>query len=212
MNQVTQSIIITSSSPWCAAIRSRLGRANHVPTSTAYRWARSPEVCRAVDAARRRVIDQAASILAGHADWAFDQIAKIAREADSESVRLAAYRTILSHSPGFSRSMKLNDVARSPNSTPLGEADGHAARHAPRPSRIRKGRLERRLARVEAAVRGRAGSAGMNSELPTAGNRTKSKQRVTHRGVISSLPLVSEGSRPTCAQVENRDSGDMENR
>jgi hypothetical protein len=36
--------------------------------------------------------------------------------------------------------------------------------------------------------------------------------RTFRREVRFSLPLDPEGSRPTCAQVETRDSGDMENR
>jgi hypothetical protein len=186
-------------------------RANHVPKSTAYRWARSPEVRRTVEAARRCVIERAAGILAARADWACGQIEKIATNAESQSVRLQAYRA-LSSERGLSRFMKLNDLARFPDSTPLGEAYVHPARQVPRPLGYRSGHLERRLARLEADIRGRTGTAVLSSELATAWNKTKRKQRASDRGVLFTLPLVSEGSRPACAQVENRDLGDTENR
>jgi hypothetical protein len=214
-------------------------RANNVPKSTVYRWARSPEVRRTVEAARRGVIERAAGILASRADWALDQLAKIARNAESESVRLAAYRT-LTFEMGLSRFRKLNPLARFPDSTPLGEAyfdparreprppgimmsdcalrandlssDVHPARREPRPPGIRKGHLKRRIARLEAQFRGLDGRAVPGSELPKAGNASKCKQRASRRNVIPSLPPVSGECRPTCAQGENRDSGDKENR
>ena len=57
-------------------------RANQVPRSTAYRWARSPEVRKVVEACRHRMIERAVDILAGRASWAWagDQIASIAIE------------------------------------------------------------------------------------------------------------------------------------
>jgi hypothetical protein len=153
------------------------GRVNHVPESTVYRWARSPEVRRAVEAARRRVIDRAADILAWRDDRLAEQIATIARNATSQPMRLQACRALLS------------DM---------------------RVSRFRE--LERRLARVEKRVFGQAESAVRGSELADAGKATERKQRASRRDVRFSLPLDPEGSRPTCAQVETRDSGDMENR
>ena len=64
--------------------------ANDVPRRTAYRWASEPAVRAAVESYRRRVIDRAVGRLAKHATWAADTIAKLAKDAQSESVRLSA--------------------------------------------------------------------------------------------------------------------------
>jgi hypothetical protein len=70
--------------------------ANGVSERTAQRWASEPGVRAEVEAFRRGNLDQAINRMSGRAVWAIDQIAKLARHAKSESVRLAALRSILS--------------------------------------------------------------------------------------------------------------------
>ena len=72
-------------------------RANQVPERTAYRWARDPKVRTAVEAWRRRALDRAVGRMARRATWAADQIADLGATAESESVKLAALRTIFSN-------------------------------------------------------------------------------------------------------------------
>ncbi len=75
------------------AVPSPPGRAhNDVPRRTAYRWAGEPAVRAAVESYRRRVIDRAVGRMASRATWAADMIAKLAKSAKSESVRLSALR------------------------------------------------------------------------------------------------------------------------
>ena len=66
-----------------------------VPERTAYKWARSPEVCTQVKRIRRRAIDRAVGRLSRYASAAADQIAKLAKGAESESVKLQAARAVL---------------------------------------------------------------------------------------------------------------------
>jgi cell division protein ZapA (FtsZ GTPase activity inhibitor) len=68
---------------------------NNVPESTIYRWANSDEVEEAVDRIRREVWQQTIARLSQKATGAADQIAKLAEEAASESVRLSASRAVL---------------------------------------------------------------------------------------------------------------------
>jgi hypothetical protein len=63
---------------------------------TAYRWAKEPQVRAAVEAYRRRAIDQAIGRMAMHTTTAADGIAQIANESESDSVRLRAFRAIFS--------------------------------------------------------------------------------------------------------------------
>jgi hypothetical protein len=71
-------------------------RANQVPKNTAYRWARDRKVRSAVESHRRRTIDQAIGRMTKQSTRAVDGIIRIAREAESDSVRLRAYRAIFS--------------------------------------------------------------------------------------------------------------------
>jgi hypothetical protein len=71
-------------------------RANQVPKNTAYRWARDPKVRSAIESHRRRTIDQAIGRMTKQSTRAVDGIIAIARESDSDSVRLRAYRAIFS--------------------------------------------------------------------------------------------------------------------
>ena len=66
-----------------------------VPERTAYKWARSPEVLTMVRRIRRRAIDRAVGRLSRYASAAAGQIAKLAKGAESESVKLQAARAVL---------------------------------------------------------------------------------------------------------------------
>ena len=65
------------------------------PRRTAFYWAKDPKVRREVEACRRRVVNQAIGRLTGMTTKAVDGIANLAKEADSESVQLRAWRAIL---------------------------------------------------------------------------------------------------------------------
>ena len=62
---------------------------------TAFYWAKDPKVRREVDACRRRALNQAIGRLTGMAMNAVEGIAHLAQEADSESVQLRAWRSVL---------------------------------------------------------------------------------------------------------------------
>ncbi len=71
--------------------------ANKVPLRTAYRWARDPGVRAKVDSCRHRALDRAIGQMARNVSFAADGITQLAKGAVSESVRLAALRTIFSN-------------------------------------------------------------------------------------------------------------------
>ena len=70
-------------------------RRNGVPLSTAFRWSQEPKVRRAVEAWRRRALGRAIGRMASLAMKAVDGITTLAKEAQSESVQLRAWRAIL---------------------------------------------------------------------------------------------------------------------
>ena len=70
-------------------------RQNGVPERTAQRWAQDRNVRREVDACRRRALNEAIGRMTGMARNAVDGIVTLAREADSESVQLMAWRGVL---------------------------------------------------------------------------------------------------------------------
>jgi hypothetical protein len=70
-------------------------RQNGVPSSTAHYWAGQPEFRRMVETLRRRSIDRAVGRMASRAVAAADGINKLARTAESESVQLKAWRSLL---------------------------------------------------------------------------------------------------------------------
>jgi hypothetical protein len=70
-------------------------RKNDVPKRTAYAWANLPQVRAAAESYRHRAVDRAIGRMARRVTWAADGIAKLAKGAESESVRLAALRAIL---------------------------------------------------------------------------------------------------------------------
>jgi hypothetical protein len=69
---------------------------NEVPERTAYHWAALPEVRAEVESIRRRALDEAVGRLAKHATWAVDGIVDLGDNAASESVKLSAFRAVLS--------------------------------------------------------------------------------------------------------------------
>jgi hypothetical protein len=71
-------------------------RQNEVPKSTAYYWAKQPEVRRVVESARRQMLDRALGRMARRATAAADGISNLAETARSESVQLRAWRALLS--------------------------------------------------------------------------------------------------------------------
>jgi hypothetical protein len=77
-----------SSAEWASA--------NGVADRTAQRWANEPEVRAEVECFRRGALDQAVGRMSQRVAWAIEQIAGLAENARSESVRLAALRSILS--------------------------------------------------------------------------------------------------------------------
>ena len=70
-------------------------RQNGVPERTAQRWAQDRNVRREADACRRRALNQAIGRLTGMAMNAVDGIVTLAKEAESESVQLRAWRGVL---------------------------------------------------------------------------------------------------------------------
>jgi hypothetical protein len=68
---------------------------NDVPESTIYRWANSEEVEEEIDRIRKEIWEQAIGRLSQNVTAAAEQIAKLMREAVSESVRLSASRAVL---------------------------------------------------------------------------------------------------------------------
>jgi hypothetical protein len=77
-----------SSAEWASA--------TGVAQRTAQRWANEPEVRAEVESFRRGALDQAVGRMSKRVAWAIERIAELAEHAKSESVRLAALRSILS--------------------------------------------------------------------------------------------------------------------
>jgi hypothetical protein len=73
----------------------RWARENHVPRTTAYRWAADPRVRHMVQSCRRRSFQSTLGQVTRRANKACDEIAKLARDAESDSVRLTALRAIV---------------------------------------------------------------------------------------------------------------------
>jgi hypothetical protein len=70
-------------------------RASGVYRRTAFRWAKDPSVRKTVETCRRRMIEAASRRMARHSAWAADGIVALAKDAESDSVKLEAFRTIL---------------------------------------------------------------------------------------------------------------------
>jgi hypothetical protein len=71
-------------------------RANNVPRRTAYRWAKEPKVKSAVEAYRRKAVDQSLGVLTKSLSKAAAAIADLGATAESESVRLSANKAMFS--------------------------------------------------------------------------------------------------------------------
>ncbi len=78
-------------------------RANNVPQSTAYNWAKEEEVRREVEYLRRRTLDQAVGRMVKRSGKAADIVFSIAQDAQSDSVRLRAARAIFLDGMAVSR-------------------------------------------------------------------------------------------------------------
>jgi hypothetical protein len=75
-------------------------RINGVPRRTACHWAKDPAVRETVESCHRRMIEEASRRLAKHSTWAADGIVTLAMQAESNSVKTAALRTILADTTG----------------------------------------------------------------------------------------------------------------
>ena len=84
-------------------------RANNVAKETARRWAREPEVRAEIEAFRRRAVDRAVDVFARRAGWAAVGICKLAGGAESETVRLRAFRAVLSDMMAVSKFSGLDE-------------------------------------------------------------------------------------------------------
>ena len=82
---------------------------NQVPHRTAYRWANDPKVRAKVDRCRRRALDRAIGQMASNVNSAAEGINSLATNAVSESVKLAALRTIFSNMMAVSEFADLQD-------------------------------------------------------------------------------------------------------
>jgi len=70
-------------------------RQHDVARTTAYRWAKDPDVRRLADDCRRRSIERALGWMTGHSLWAVRRIKKLAETSESDSVQLRALRTFV---------------------------------------------------------------------------------------------------------------------
>ena len=100
-------------------------RKNEVPRTTVYRWAAEPEVRKAVELHRRRLIDRAVGKMTDRYSWATDKIALLGEYAESESVRLSALRSILADMMTVSKYSNL-EIRMTDIETRLDERDGKA--------------------------------------------------------------------------------------
>jgi hypothetical protein len=78
-------------------------RHHDVPERTAFRWASDPKVRRAVEAWRRRALNRAIGRLASLSMRAVKGIARLGKAAESEAVRLRAWRAVLADQMAVSR-------------------------------------------------------------------------------------------------------------
>ena len=76
-------------------------RDHSVPERTAHTWSRSPDVLHQVEAIRREAIDRAIGRLTDRVSAAADEIGRLAPDAASEAVKLAA-RAVLADLMGMS--------------------------------------------------------------------------------------------------------------
>jgi hypothetical protein len=84
-------------------------KVNNVPRRTAYRWAGDPKVRAKVEACRRRALDRAIGQFSSSVNSAAQGINELARTAVSESVKLAALKTVFSNMMAVSEFADLKD-------------------------------------------------------------------------------------------------------
>ncbi len=101
-------------------------RKNDVPERTVYRWASEPDVRKASEMWRRTVLNQAIGRMVRRSNAAADGIERLAKGADSEAVRLRAWRAILADQMAVARFSTLEQ-----RMTELEE--GAKAQHAQQP-------------------------------------------------------------------------------
>jgi hypothetical protein len=70
-------------------------RDNNVPRPTVYRWAKEPEVRKAKEECRRRILDRAVGMMIKRVPWAVPKLIVLAADAESEFVRLQAIKTLV---------------------------------------------------------------------------------------------------------------------
>ncbi len=78
-------------------------RDNNVPRPTVYRWAREPEFRKAMQACRRRTLDRAVGMMVKRVPWAVPKLVGLAADAESESVRLRAIKTLFTDMMAMSK-------------------------------------------------------------------------------------------------------------
>jgi hypothetical protein len=97
-------------------------RKNDVPRRTAFRWASDPKVRREVEASRRQAIGRLSSV----AMKAANGIVRLAKESESESIQLRAWRAILADQIAVSRFSDL-EYRMTQTEEQLRERKGHTS-------------------------------------------------------------------------------------
>ena len=78
-------------------------RARSMPRSTVYRWASDPEVRSEIEAHRRQAVDRAIGVMANRYAWAANGIVNLAKTSGSDSVKLKAFRSVMTDMIAVSR-------------------------------------------------------------------------------------------------------------
>ena len=84
-------------------------RKNDVPIRSADRWVTEPKVRAKIQSYHRHAVGRAIGRLAMRTTWAANAIVKLAEDAKSESVKLAALRSIFSNMMSVSKFAGLED-------------------------------------------------------------------------------------------------------
>ncbi len=113
-NSCPENVPLTPKDQFTVAIAkgelvTKWAREHHVPRRTAFRWARDPKVKTAVEKYRRRVLDRAVGRMTGGVTLATTEILELAKNAASESVKLAALRAVVSDMMAISKFGGLED-------------------------------------------------------------------------------------------------------
>jgi hypothetical protein len=104
-------------------------RVHSVPKNTAYRWAREPEVRKAIQAHRRRLIDEAVGKMTKNTSKVADVLIRLAREGDSHSIQLRAARAVYSDLIALSKYSDLEErmTELEEKRNPAGTSNGFSA-------------------------------------------------------------------------------------